>query len=284
MVRVVATSILAFAALGAMPTTSAAQVIISGGIHIGVPVPAPPIVVYDHYYQPPPPPVLIYMQPPAPPPPVVLVRPAPLLQQPLPLLPEPEFESQIGIGLRLNGAFTGMNQSDERDPYRDDYDHGVAAMGGAGLFLRFHSFPNLAFELGLDGYGGQGYVAGSVRSEIPATLAALYFFGRHTQAFRLFLLTGIGVAWAKIGEDEPRVDEPVYVGGLAGIGVEWRLAPFLALEADLRGFVRQRVNERPTDPAYRTDSLWNDGSCNSAGECTDYEGGGTFHLGAILYF
>lgn len=260
----------------AFPTAADAQIVISGGIHIGATIPAPPIVVYDYYYTPPPP--MVVYAPVPPPPPVVVVRPAPqvIASTPVYVSPEPEFQSEIGLGVRLNGAFTGMDSSSE-------FGDGAAAMGGGGAFIRFHTFPNFALELGLDGYAGEGYASGSVREEIPAEISALWFFGSPEQAFRLFLLTGFGTSWARIGEGD-KTDEPVYVGGIGGIGLEWRLIPSLALEADVRGFIRQRVNDRPTDPAYAFDPMWNDGSCNSAGECTDLEGGGTFHLGAILYF
>jgi hypothetical protein len=247
-----------------------AQIYVSGGVHVGVGVPvipAPPIVVYEPYYYPPPPPVILVPAPP--PPPVVVVRPAPV-PAPLPvaIVAEPEFQSEFGIGARAGAGITGSESA--------------SGMGGGGAFVRFHSFPNFAVELSVDGFAGEGY-AGAMREEVPVELSVLWFFGRHDQPFRLFLLTGVGAAWARVGDDE-KVDEPWYVGGLGGIGVEWRLLPSLALEADLRGFVRQRVNDRPDDPEYAMNPLWNDGNCNDAGECTDLQGGGAFHLGAIFYF
>jgi hypothetical protein len=264
-------SMLIAAATLTLPAANAsAQIYVHGGISVGATfaIPAPPVVVYD--YVPAPQPVYVYQQPA--PPPVVVVRPAPVpVVRPMPAMiagaPEEPFESEFGLGARVGAGITGADAS---------------AMGGGGLFLRLHTFPNLQFELAIDGFAGEGY-GGAVRSEIPVELSALWFFGSPSQSFRLFLLGGIGASWAQVGEGD-RIDEPWYVGGLAGIGVEWRLIEWLALEADLRGFVRQRVNDRPADPAYATDPMWNDGNCNEEQGCTDTQGGGAFHLGAILYF
>lgn len=265
-------SMLVAAAILTLPAANAsAQIYVHGGISVGASfaIPAPPVVVYD--YVPAPQPVYVIQQPA--PPPVVVVRPAPApvpVIRPMPTLAAPEepFESEFGIGARVNAGITGS----------EDF----SGMGGGGLFLRLHTFPNLQFELAVDGFAGEGY-AGAMRSEVPVELSALWFFGNHSQSFRLFLLGGIGASWAQVGEGD-RTDEPWYVGGLAGIGVEWRLLDWLALEADIRGFVRHRVNDRPADPAYALDPMWNDGNCDEEHGCTDLQGGGTFHLGAILYF
>ena len=260
--------LVAVATLTLAAANASAQVYVHGGISVGAAfaVPAPPVVVYDYA----PPPVYV-VQPPAPPP-VVVVRPAPPpVVRPLPAAaaaaPEEPFESEFGIGARVNAGITGAESG---------------AMGGGGLFLRLHTFPNLQFELAVDTFAGKGY-GGAMRSEVPVEFSALWFFGNHSQRFRLFLLGGIGASWAQVGEFE-RTDEPWYVGALAGIGVEWRPLDWLALETDIRGFIRQRVNERPEDPAYVTDPMWNDGNCDEEHGCTDLQGGGTLHLGTILYF
>ncbi len=265
--------LLTVATLTVAGSEARAQIYIGGsvGVHIGgaIAIPAPPVVVYE--YAPPPPPVVMIQAPP--PPPVVYVRPAPVAIQvsaPPPMVLEPEvpFESEIGIGARASGGITGAEGDGD-------------GMGGGGLMLRFHTFPNLAFELSVDAFGGTGY-AGAPRKEVAGEFSALWFFGRPDQAFRFFLLGGIGAAWAQVGE-EGNTDEPIYVGGLGGLGVEWRLLDWLAIEADIRGFVRQRVNE-PENPNYASNSMVNDGSCTPEDGCTDLQGGGTFHLGALLYF
>jgi hypothetical protein len=260
--------LVALSGVSLMSPDASAQIYIGGsvGVHIGgaISIPAPPILIY----QPAPPPVYVYQ--PAPPP-VVVVRPAPVpVPQPVYVEPQPledPFESEIGIGARANAGITGSE---------------ATGMGGAGAFIRFHSFPNFAFELGTDYYIGEGY-AGAVREEVPVEFSVLWFFGHHDNAFRFFLSTGVGAAWARVGEGD-RTDEPWYIGAMGGLGVEWRLIPSLALVADLRGFIRQRVNDRPSDPAYELDPMWNDGNCTPQDGCTDLQGGGTLNLGAILYF
>ncbi|MBI5502956.1 MAG: hypothetical protein HY907_22115 [Deltaproteobacteria bacterium] len=260
--------LVALASVPLMTPDAEAQVYIGGsvGVSIGgyVAVPAPPVVIY----QPAPPPVVVYTPPPIP---IVTVRPVPVQTATIQVAPAPveenPFQSEIGIGGRANAGITGSE---------------ATGMGGAGAFLRFHSFPNFAFELGTDYYIGEGF-AGATREEVPIEFSVLWFFGRWDSPFRLFLSTGVGAAWARVGEGE-RIDEPWYVGAMGGIGIEWRLIPSLALVADLRGFVRQRVNDRPADPEYALDPMWNDGNCNESGECTDLQGGGTLNVGAILYF
>ena len=41
---------------------------------------------------------------------------------------------------------------------------------------------------------------------------------------------------------------------------------------------------RKANPEYELDPMWNDGNCTAEDGCTDLQGGGTFNLGAILYF
>lgn len=245
-----------------------AQVSVSGGVAVSggvtvttapapvVVVPAPTIVV-----APAPPPVVIIAKPIPKPPPKVIVKTPPL---------RPLFQKQIGFGLRLSGGIHG-----HEDMHND-------GMGGAGLLLRLRLLPHFATEIGLDGYGGKGY-DGVRRAEVPFTLGFMWMPMYYLTRVQFYTIGGIGGAFAFVGED-PHMDKPFYLGGFLGAGFEVKLGVKrqLALFADMRGFLRKRLNDRPNDPF-----VPDGGSCRSDGpykECTDWEGGVTMSIGFIAYF
>ena len=41
----------------------------------------------------------------------------------------------------------------------------------------------------------------------------------------------------------PTTSGYAYIGGQLGLGVEWRISPVFALSADIRGFLRTRIDE-----------------------------------------
>jgi hypothetical protein len=217
------------------------------------------------YVAPAPPPVVITPLPPPPPP--VVVQPAPVVVIKQSVVPPgpPPFDRKVGLGLRLDGAIHSHETKNGE------------GMGGAGLLLRMRLKPHFGMEIALDALGGKGY-AGVERLEIPASMSFLWYPGRHWSVAQFYLLTGLGAAWARVGEN-PNADRPIYLGALAGLGLEIRLGSRLAIFGDVRGFIRHRMNDRPDDPAVPTD-----GSCKASGECTDWEGGGMFSLGLIAYF
>lgn len=239
----------------------------AGGVHFTVSgqiivAPAPPPVVITPLPPPPPtvvvqPTPVVYAQP-APPPAVVVkkqvVAPGP-----------PPFHKKVGLGLKLDGAIHSMETKHHE------------GMGGAGLLLRMRLKPHFAMELAIDALGGKGYT-GEPRFEIPAYVSFMWYPGRHWSVVQPYLLAGFGGAWARVGEN-PHADRPVYLGGLGGIGLELRLGKSLALFAEMRGFIRYRINDRPDDPEVPTA-----GTCKDNGQCTDWEGGGLFSVGLIAYF
>ncbi len=242
---------------------------VAGGVHFSVSgqiivAPAPPPVVIMPL--PPPPPMVVVQPTPvvyayaAPtPPPTVIVKKQVVAPGP------PAFDKKVGIGLKLDGAIHSQETKVGE------------GMGGAGLLLRMRLKPHFALELAIDALGGKGY-AGEPRFEVPAYLTLMWYPGRHWSVVQPYLMLGFGGAWARVGED-PHADRPVYVGGLGGIGLELKLGKQLALFAEMRGFVRYRVNDRPSDPEVPTA-----GTCKDDGTCTNYEGGGLFSVGLIAYF
>ncbi len=233
-------------------------------VQIGVPQPP---VVYVQPVAPPPPPV-VYVQPAPPPPPTVyVVRPRPrvVYYQPAPVVAvaAPVFvmpQRQLGLGLHLGAAAVSENE----DP-----------MGGFGAHIRYRLNPRFAVEGTLDLYNGMG-TEGLPRSEVPLTVNGLWYMNPQNR-LQLYFLAGVGVAAAHIGEKDYSSGAEVdtaFAGMQAGIGGELRLGQHLALSADVRGFLRGRLddNYHPEEAACREDG------------CTPYEGGATFNAAATLYF
>lgn len=246
-----------------------AEVHVGGSVHVGPPVRQAQVV----YVEPaPPPPPVVYVQPAPPPPPVVYVQPAPppqpevvyVQQQPQPTVhyevvaPEPS-----GFGLH---GHIGWMTTDR------------IAIGGLHGALRLR--PNdahLAIDLGLGAYGGVDY-NGMDRIEVPLTADALFFMNPGHR-FQLYGLAGLGASVAHtegFNESTREFDmrDYTYVGGELGIGLEWRLTRWFALNGDIRGFVRTRVDSDPR-PEFVDEET---------GQTTNTSGGVTGNLGATLYF
>jgi opacity protein-like surface antigen len=161
--------------------------------------------------------------------------------------------------------------------------NGDAGMGGGGGALRFKPNPHFGLETGLDFVGGHGYV-GDQRNETSFTVNGLVFLNPRSRA-QVYLLAGIGWGWAhsicdvSTGAACPgghSIDANYsYFGGQGGIGLEIRLARALALDFDIRGFIRGRTDQLAHDRPEFTDS---------SGRTTNTSGGGVATLGGTLYF
>jgi hypothetical protein len=216
-----------------------------------------------------PPPVVVYQ----PPPPVMVVRPeAPPpydYAPPPPSLARPgKAGREWGLNLHLEGASIGGGTEHN------------AGMGGAGAGLRFKPNRYFGLETDLDWVGGHGYV-GDQRHETALTFNALMFLNPRSRA-QLYLLAGFGWSWANSQNDpsDTSVTTPynynyTYFGGQAGIGLELRLTRVLALNVDLRGFVRSRTDQ---GAQYQPEFT------NAQGQTTNTSGGGLLTGGMTLYF
>jgi hypothetical protein len=172
-----------------------------------------------------------------------------------------------GLNLHLEGASIGSG-----------YEHN-AGMGGGGAGLRFKPNRYFGIETDLDFVGGHGYV-GDVRHETALSFNALFFVNPRSRA-QLYFLTGLGWSWAH-SENDPNdpsassySNDYSYFGGQAGIGLELRLSRVLALNIDVRGFVRTRTDQ---GAQYQPEFT------NSQGQTTNTSGGGLFTGGMTLYF
>ncbi len=223
---------------------------------IGTPPPAQVVVVQPA--PPPPPPQVVYVQP-APPPPTATVYVS---------RPQVYTESYVAMpmansGLGLHGSIGGTVMND-------------VSMGGFAGALRIRpNMGNIAVDLGLGIYGGSDYNDNS-RVEVPFTGDLIVFFNPLDQ-WQFYGLVGLGVSFAHATPSD-EYDRELgrdygYVGGQLGVGVELALTREFALNLDVRGFIRERVDGQG-GPEFRDED----------GRTTDTSGGATANLGATIYF
>jgi len=221
--------------------------------------------------EPPPPPPPEYQYPPGweprrpdQPPPYAYPYPQYPYVAPPPPLPFREW----GVNLHLSAAAIG---------------HGVAgdaSMGGGGVGLRYKPVPHFGFEADVDFFGGTDY-QGNSRNEEAFTLNALFFVNPRSMA-QAYFLAGLGGTTAHVSCDPAfgcgggAFDAQYgYFGGQAGAGVELRLGRVVALNVDLRGFVRTRTDSGASaHPEF----------VNAYGQTSNTSAGALFTGGMTLYF
>lgn len=217
-----------------------------------------PSVVYQQA-PPPPPPVVVYQ----PPPPVVVApeAPPPYYYHPREGWPR---RNEWGFNAHIEGAMIGAGYANN------------ASMGGLGFGLRYKPVPHFGIEGDIDFVGGRDY-NGMQRNESAFSINGLVFLNPKSRA-QVYLLGGFGWAGARVVDDsQPYYNETHYgyFGGQAGIGLELRLAKHFALNADLRGFIRGRID----DNAQYTQEFH-----SPDGRSTNTSGGGLLTAGATFYF
>lgn len=226
----------------------------------------PPVVIVEPSYQPPQPPPqpqppMVYVQPQPQPPPQVVYMQQPVTRRVLRERPAYPYSS-LGLNLHIDGL------------WGEDL-----MMGGAGGSFRIRPMPHLAVDIGAGVYGGQDY-NGLDRVEVPLVADLLVFFNPGNR-FQIYALAGLGASWSHAsGENRHtllNVDRDyVHLGGEVGIGAEWRISRGFALNLDVRGFLRHRVDDSP-EPEF---TEFREGAWDS----TDLSGGVVTRFGATFYF
>lgn len=220
--------------------------------------------------------LVVHQAPPAPPPQqVVVVQQAP--PPPSEVIITVEQEEDTSTRLRLvrrpmsqKFALTGRLSAMIGDQVR---------MGGFSAGLRLRPSRVFGVEFSVGGFGGTDY-NGLDRVEVPFKFNAMFWLPRASRV-QMYLLAGLGSSWAHVegyheGYRSFLSREYVYFGGEAGVGLEWRVASRFALSADVRGFLRTRIDDGD-DPEFVRDTP-------SGRQATDTSAGALFSLGMHLYF
>ena len=143
------------------------------------------------------------------------------------------------------------------------------SMGGFTGAVRFRPKKHVGIDLGSGYFAGNDYL-GFYRTEVPLTANVLFFLNPQHK-FQFYFLLGPGASFGKV-DTVDGVRRMTHVGGQGGFGVELRLAPVFALNADVRGVIRHRVDSDP-----RPEFIDGNRSTNtSAGALVTF--GGTFYF------
>lgn len=212
----------------------------------------------------PPPPVVIYQ----PPPPTVVIQPrdAPPAYYYVPR--KPVRKREFGLNLHLGGLLMGSRDN--------GYNNNNAGMVTGGVGLRYRPIPHAAIEANLDFAGGRDY-NGYRRHETAGTINGLLFLNPRSMA-QFYLLGGFGWSGATAIDDSHNYDrryEYTYFGVQGGAGVEFRLSRSVALNVDLRGLVRGRIDDHKDQYAEFT---------SASGKTTNTSGAGILNGGITFYW
>jgi hypothetical protein len=180
-------------------------------------------------------------------------------------------KKEWGLNLHVGGAMLGSGKSDN------------AGMGLVGLGLRFRPIPNAAMEGTLDFAGGKDY-NGFDRTETAFTLNAIWFLNPKN-VVQVYLLGGFGWSWANVQGGPSPLSNPymsgpgsheyAYFGIQSGIGLEFRLSKLIALNFDVRGILRGRIDDHSySQPEY----------VSGDGRATNTSGAGLFQGGLTFYW
>jgi hypothetical protein len=210
---------------------------------------------------PPPPPVVIYQPPPA----TVVVQPreAPPAYYYVPR--HPVAKREWGVNLHVGGLMLGKGRDDN------------TGMAMVGVGLRFRPAPAFAIEADLDFAGGRDYNAYR-RNETAFAFNGLVFLNPKSKT-QVYLLGGFGWSGATAVDDRSGHDSTEYhygyFGGQAGVGLEFRLSRVVAINFDMRGFIRGRIDDNNHGQPEFVDGN---------GRTTNKSGGGIFQGGLTFYW
>jgi hypothetical protein len=183
------------------------------------------------------------------PPTVVVVKQKPANPPPPP--PKKE-DRKLGLHFDVGGTFGPQ-----------------VSMGGFNGALRFRPTEHIGIDLGSGYFAGHDY-QGAYRREIPLTANVLFFLNPQHK-FQFYFLLGPGASFGRVDTIDG-VRRVTHIGGQGGFGVELRLAPVFALNADVRGVVRHRVDGDPRPEFF-------DGT-----RSTDTSAGAIVTFGGTFYF
>jgi hypothetical protein len=252
------------------------------------PAPAPPAYVVQPA---PAQQVVVVAPPPSPPQRVVVIQPAPpppqrvvVVQQPPPPPPQqvvvmqPQPQQQVVV-TRQRPRWTVDDANRRRFGFHGEISGIVSenvAMGGIAAGLRLRPIPFLGIDLTAGLFYGEDFV-GNERVEVPFRVSARFFFNPR-QRLQFYGLVGTGVSFAAAENLAGNRRNFAHVGGELGAGLEFRLNPHIAVNFDVRGFLRQRVDSDPRPEYVEVDEF------DNVLRTTNTSAGATLNLGGTIYF
>ncbi len=186
------------------------------------------------------------------PPTVVVVKHKPISQAQVVQPPPPKRDRKVGLHFDVGGTFGPQ-----------------VVMGGFGGALRFRPNEHVGIDLGSGYFAGNDY-QGFYRTEIPLT-ANLLLFVNPQHKLQVYFLMGPGLSFGRV-DTFNEVRRMTHIGGQAGMGLELRLAPAFALNVDVRGIIRHRIDSDPRPEFF-------DGARG-----TNTSGGAVLTFGGTIYF
>jgi hypothetical protein len=102
------------------------------------------------------------------------------------------------------------------------------------------------------------------------------FFVNPGHVVQLYFLAGLGFSAADVEHADQSKSHYRYVGADAGMGLELRVARQIALDADIVGFARQRIDRGADDSPEFVDPV--------TGQTSNSSGGGLARLGIAYYW
>lgn len=167
--------------------------------------------------------------------------------------------SPWSVTLRLQGVVLGSSDND-------------AAMGGIGASLRYALDPHVVLDLGFDSFGGTDY-NGHDRNESSLATSVLVFLNPD-KAIRTYVLVGGHLSAAQV-DVFGDLQNWMYLGAHAGLGLDFPVHERVSLAIDLLGFLRGRTDTRAEREPEFTDGF---------GNLTNTSGGGLLRAGVTLYW
>lgn len=176
------------------------------------------------------------------------------------------------FGINLNGQLAFAKTTMHDAPM---------TMLGLGAALRYRIIPWLAFEGGINVAAGQDAWS-RTRTEVSGSLAGLVFFNPQNRV-QLYGVGGLTWTSASIRDaytyayDYGDYSQHYgYFGGLLGLGLEARITPHIAINGDLRVFMRTRTD---AEAAYYPE-FYNP----TTGTGSNTSAGAYLNAGITLYF
>jgi hypothetical protein len=156
-------------------------------------------------------------------------------------------------------------------------------MGGFRIGPRFRPRAgHFALEVDFGYYAGNDF-NGLDRTEFPLGINTLFFFNpQHRLQFYAVLGLGLSWGWAEgINRHTGSFDDMSFAhfNGEGGIGLEWRIANWFALNFDVRGLIRHRISD-----SRRPEFVEFDDFGNPTGRTTNTSGGALMNFGGVFYF